>query len=333
MEQKIINLYQQGYSISKIKEIVNISYNQISKILKKNNIEVIDRQIIEFNNKFKVALQLYKSGYSLTQISNQIHIDRHKLAKKLKSLGINVENKQNITKFNETQFDSIDTEEKAYWLGFLMADGNLSSTCNNIELGLKESDKKHLEKYLQFLNFTDQNKIKYHKGKLGNSYRVVITNKHMWNRLNQLGCVPKKSLILTFPKEVINYKLDFIRGYFDEDGCLSYIRNLKSVSPNCSMISTKEFLLEIQSILKNYDVDSKIVSDKRYKGNTKILKFSVKNSKKLLKILYSNASIYLDRKYNRYLFFKKEFCRSSKELDELLANEIGESCDANPEVN
>ena len=97
MEQKIINLYQQGYSISKIKEIVNISYDQISKILKKNNIEIIDRQIIEFNNKFKVAFQLYESGYSLTQISNQIHIDRHKLAKKLKSLGINVENKQNIT--------------------------------------------------------------------------------------------------------------------------------------------------------------------------------------------------------------------------------------------
>ena len=87
-----------------------------------------------------------------------------------------------------------------------------------------------------------------------------------------------------------------------------------------------------QSILKKLNIDSKITSDKRYKNNTKILRLFIENSRKFLNLIYSNASIYLTRKYKRYLFFK-EFCRSFKELNELSVSKIGESCDANPEVN
>ena len=330
MEQEIINLYQSGNSISKIKEIVNIPYNKISLILKNNGIDVIDRQKVKFQSKIIEAKKLYESGLSLTKISSILKIDRHKLSKYFKSIGILVINKQNSIKFDNTIFDSIDCEEKAYWLGFLFADGNLSSSTNTIELGLKESDKEHLEKYLKFLKHTDSNKIKFHKGKLGNSYRITITDKHMWNILNNLGCTPKKSLTLKFPS--IKYELDFIRGYFDGDGCLSYHKNKKSISPVCSIISTNEFLISIQSIGGGLNIDSKITSDKRYKNNTKILRLSIENSRKFLNLIYSNASIYLTRKYKRYLFFK-EFCRSFKELNELSVSKIGESCDANPEVN
>lgn len=330
METQIINLYQSGYAISKIQQIVNIPYNQISLILKQNNIKVEDRQKIRSESKMDKAKELYLSGLSLTAISKQLKIDRHTLSRYFKKYQIPIINRQNAVKFDNTVFDSIDSEEKAYWLGFLYADGNLSSTVYNIELGLKESDKEHLNKYIKFLNHSDLNKVKFHKGKLGNSYRVTLTDKHMWNTLNNIGCTPRKSLTLTFPD--IDYKIDFIRGYFDGDGCISYNKNINNVSPNCSLISTNEFLTSIQTFLKDFNINCKIVSDKRYKGNTKILKFSVNDGRKFMDLIYSNASIYLNRKYNRYLFFK-EFCRSPKELDELLASEIGESCDANPEVN
>ena len=71
----------------------------------------------------------------------------------------------------------------------------------------------------------------------------------MWKTLNNIGCTPKKSLMLKFPdKSVFKYNkliIDFIRGYFDGDGCISYHRNTKSVSPYCSIISTNEFLTSI----------------------------------------------------------------------------------------
>ena len=48
--------------------------------------------------------------------------------------------------------------------------------------------------------------------------------------------------------------------------------------------------------------------------------------------LYDNSSIYLDRKFKLYSFFKNG-CRSLEEFNELLLTNIGESCDANPEIN
>ena len=46
-------------------------------------------------------------------------------------------------------FDKINTEEKAYWLGFLYADGSISSKEDKIELGLAEKDLHHIEKFKQ----------------------------------------------------------------------------------------------------------------------------------------------------------------------------------------
>ena len=92
MEQQIINLYQSGYSISKIEKIVNISYSRISSILKNNNIEVIDRQKIKFQSKLKEATDLYLSGESLTKISSKLCTSRNKLARYFKSIGVSVVN-------------------------------------------------------------------------------------------------------------------------------------------------------------------------------------------------------------------------------------------------
>lgn len=52
-----------------------------------------------------------------------------------------------------------------------------------------------------------------------------VTNYHLWNTLNNYGCIPNKSLTLKFPDESIFKSKDlirhFIRGYFDGDGCFS----------------------------------------------------------------------------------------------------------------
>ena len=56
-------------------------------------------------------------------------------------------------------FETIDTEEKAYWLGFLYADGSVGSKDNRIELGLAEKDLKQIEKFRDFIGV--MNKISY----------------------------------------------------------------------------------------------------------------------------------------------------------------------------
>ena len=86
---------------------------------------------------------------SLTKLATKYNITRWTLTKKLRELGIEIVNRQNKAKFDEHIFDNIDTEEKAYWLGFIYADGNISSITENtkryeFELSLKGSDINHL---------------------------------------------------------------------------------------------------------------------------------------------------------------------------------------------
>ena len=72
--------------------------------------------------------------------------------------------------------------------------------------------------------------------------------------------------------------------------------------------------------------------NKRLTGNTTSLSFKRTESIQLMHYLYDNSSIYLDRKFKLYSFFKNG-CRSLEEFNELLLTNIGESCDANPEIN
>jgi intein/homing endonuclease len=153
-----------------------------------------------------------------------------------------------VTKIDENVFDSIDTEEKAYWLGFIYADGCIGSSDNSLEISLKSSDSEHLEKFNSFIK-GPSNKVKIGNVKCGDKIcercRWAIHNFHIHEVLNSYGCVPAKSLILEFPNESIfkNKSLirHFIRGYWDGDGCLSYC-DKKHLCPNASVLGTENFL-------------------------------------------------------------------------------------------
>ena len=163
---------------------------------------------------------------------------RQTLAKYFKQLGIEIVNKQNRLKFDNTIFDSIDTEEKAYWLGFIFADGTINSSPleinkkpkYTIEISLKADDFHHLKKFNTFMKYK-KNGVKIQDAKCGKVIckrcRWTITDKHLWETLNNYGCTPKKSLTLKFPDENIFKSKDlirhFIRGYFDGDGCFTRI--------------------------------------------------------------------------------------------------------------
>lgn len=216
------------------------------------------------------------------------------------------------TIFDKNIFDTIDTEEKAYWLGFIYADGNISSHKEGVkkrysfELSLSNNDINHLKKFKEFIKSNKELKV----STAGNLYkylrcRICISNKHLWNVLNSYGCVPKKSLTLKFPKISIFFSKDlirhFIRGYFDGDGCISY-NNKSHTEMSISLLGTKDFLEELQRNLP-LEKENKIYKEK----NKKVYQLSFQRSRGIyiLNYLYKDAKIYLDRKYKRY----KEYCR------------------------
>ena len=289
----------------------------------------------------KLANEYLEGKISLTKMSEKYNIGRWTLTDRFKKLGINIVNKQNELKFDNTVFDSIDSEEKAYWLGFIFADGYISSyeevsqkSRYLLEVSLKGSDKHHLDKFNNFMKHKNKNQVKVEKAICGNSEttrcRWYVANKHLWEILNSYGCTPKKSLTLKFPNKEIfkseNLIRHFIRGYFDGDGCLSRHLNRHTVSPIVEVIGTPEFLdfIEIYS-----DIHGSRLKDKRWKNNTEYIKYHLEEGVKFINYIYKDSIVYLDRKYKLYNFFK-EGSRSFQEWNDLLQTENGEVCDDNP---
>lgn len=268
---------------------------------------------------------------SLTKLGEKYGIKRQTLSKHLKSRGIEVINYQNISRLNEFIFDIMDSEEKFYWLGFLYADGNISSTGNRLEVRLSSKDLEHLEKFRKFLNLTTEIRVGVCNG---NGFcHLSVRNKHLWNTLNNLGCVPCKSLILTFPnKQLFNnnstFLMAFIRGYVDGDGCLcTYLSSSGYIRTELNVVGTESFVNTVNKIFKNKGyIRNKSCTNWSNKAFS--LSFSDVPSRRIARLLYENATIYLERKYNKYL----EFCRLEEESSLRKSSKIGEGCDANTEV-
>lgn len=200
--------------------------------------------------------------------------------------------------FDNTIFEKIDSEEKAYWLGFLEADGCLHSGEGDyrIELGLKEEDYHHLEKYRDFIG--KNNRISHRDGT--NSYRFNFRDKKVHADLIKLGCTPQKSLTLQFPtNQQVSDKLllPFLRGYFDGDGSFWYENKF-----GLNILSSKDFLNGLKqryipfSGLNIYPIhyDRPDKGQRIQTGNKQLVN-------QFLNDIYSNANIYLDRKYHKYL--------------------------------
>ena len=323
--------------------------SEICRKLKIDNQKLLYNRLLELGYKaskgikssYVIALKQAVDEYivnldnnpSLTKIGEKYGIERHSFSRRLKELGITVINHQNKTKFNEHIFDVIDTEEKAYWLGFIFADGYISSSGNKFELSLKSSDYQHLEKFNLFVN-GGKNKVKINKttcsGIVCERCRWSIANKHLRETLISLGCIPNKSLMLKFPDESIfsdkSLIRHFIRGYWDGDGCLSW-RNREHTIPSISVLGTEHFLEGCKRhipFVYNYSLQLN-----RENPHTLVLSANHQVAFKTIKYLYSDSTIYLQRKYEKYL----EYCRLYEKSNRGLEDKNGEGCDANTVLN
>jgi hypothetical protein len=298
-------------SAEKVGKQLNISPSTVVRHLKKLGYDFSMYQKHSLIS-YEEGLQKFpQEGLSLAKFCSKYQLSAAHFGRFLRKNGIHIPNLQNEVKFNDRIFDVIDTEEKAYWLGFIYADGYISSIDKaGFEVALKAEDSNHLHKFNRFMEHKHDNvKLGISKcnGKEFQRCRWTVRNQHLWDTLNTLGCVPKKSLILQFPDISIFSTEDlivhFIRGYFDGDGCISYAN--KEHTKICINIVGTEHMLDC---INNY-VPVKLYKTK--KSNTDACTVSLSGAKafKVVDYLYKNASIYLDRKYQRYL----DFCRIYEE--------------------
>lgn len=283
--------------------------NNLFLIVRKNDNP--SGRIIWSEDQIAFIINEYNKYHSTPKIAKQFGVSPETIRNLLRKNNQKVLNLQELNTLdfprNSNYFEIIDSADKAYWLGFLYADGYIDKK-NSIRINLMKQDEEHLKKFLKAIEATNT-KIKYSKKETNNKtyYQAYISlrDSKMVKDLADKGCVNNKSLILTFPKEKIpkEHYSHFIRGYFDGDGSLhkTLCGKAKKFNYRISFVGTKDMLENIKNIFHKEKLSLE------NKGNFYVLAISGnKQLESILSYIYKDSynDIELTRKrqiYNQFL--------------------------------
>lgn len=303
-ENKIKTKNKYGICLVTPKSLIKGIFPNIQSAIDKNSY-FINKSVEIHGNKFDYSL----SKYINDEIKVKIICPVHGVFEQLPSSHYKHDcnkcsyterkfNKLNNTHYrkwflNESFFEIIDTEEKAYFLGFLYADGALYKD-KSVSLDLNKKDLEILYKFKDVLNYSKPLK------KYNDKAAVVINSHKMYNDLIKLGCTERKTFTLKYPtdnsipKELTHH---FIRGVFDGDGCV--YRAKKRYADCISFLGTEHLLKGIESFIGIKNHFRKCGNIFRLSYHTQLRFKEVRN------ILYKDATIFLIRKYNKFYNYEQ----------------------------
>lgn len=299
----ITESYAQGLSIQEICKRYSITANQFTNI--RRTLKLL-RPISTVHPFVEQAVQDHINGMLLKDVCAKYNISSATIYKYMKKHNICYENGHGRRYHcNESFFHVIDTEAKAYWLGFIYGDGCVAysdKSCtapNRLTINLSSQDRCQLENFNRDIqsNFPIVDYIP--KGSYAENpmNRLYVNSIEMCKDLISHGCVPNKTRQLSFPYDSMSTKLyrHFIRGLFDADGYIG-------IGPTFCITKYIPFLEQIQEILM-YQVPINGGRISMYKDRAEgigdLRYHSVNKVTALASYLYRDTTVFLKRKYHK----------------------------------
>jgi hypothetical protein len=198
---------------------------------------------------------------------------------------------------NTAYFDTIDTQEKAYWFGFILADGGLHKNGKQIRILLASRDRHHLVSLAKLfdVNVRDEAVADSRTGKTYNRSIVQFNSVHMWRAIVEKGVPQRKcdfasaDFLRHIPDELLRH---FVQGYFDGDGCIGKIGRaeyrMTIVGPHCIVAALKEVVWHALHVPCSEPGFGKGIWRVTWCGTEKL--------NVMKRWLYDDASVYLTRK-------------------------------------
>ena len=212
-------------SVNRFLDKYGIQVDKYNEAYRFMNPEWLKNAIEECGSPGKVAEKYNMSRTSVTRYAKRYELYNKKFTR----------TKTNT--INEDYFDIIDTSNKAYWLGFIMADGNIyhykDSNKIQFELKIQESDSELIEKFAKDIGFPLEkiyHRVRERKGTPTYSVGLRSYNERFCKNLIKHGIVDQKSVKETFPSLPAELKKDFVRGFWDGDGTVSGACSASSMS-------------------------------------------------------------------------------------------------------
>lgn len=266
-------------------------------------------------------VELYKVNKNLSEISKILNISVYMIKKTLMLGGIKFQkfiSKNSKYKLNESVFREINSPEKAYWIGYLAADGYIfsngkgHSSRNGVTLLASIKDIDLIKSFLGFIECERPIRRVFKKAltteEVHEYASVSIANVVMAKDLISHGLIQNKSLTLKpphIPKDLVKY---YILGYFDGDGCISVYKGKSgALTSNVSFTGTFEVCSWIQKFFLEKDINFSLYQRTPNKNTWGLM--STGNCKTVMALneLYSDAENlpFLKRKYELYIDVKK----------------------------
>lgn len=276
-----------------------VSYHISTDLTFKNYFEKkekIDAAIVKaYTEDYKSALTIQKElGLSQKYVAKVL--SKHKVLKR---------SRQKTATFHIHYFEQIDTAEKAYFLGLLLADGNVNEKRKSVRIGLQEEDGYILERFKEAICSDNEVYFCHKPLKYPNrQHKKVfeVTSAKFYNDLNNLGIVPKKSLVVKYPTINPIFEKDLIRGMLDGDGCIYIGKDKKGYNQyRINWLGTYDVCVGIFKYFEYCNIPLFI--------HKKETIYSVGTSKKsdiikICNILYYETDLYLKRKFEKFLLLK-----------------------------
>lgn len=205
----------------------------------------------------------------------------------------------------EDFFDIIDTEEKAYFLGLIYADGSMSyrktklATGYSMTLALQEEDGYMVVALRDALYPNHDIPVRESR----NQVRLDVSSKRLFSALNALGCTPKKSLTLQFPTiEQVprNLVRHFVRGYFDGDGSISWNTKVHHIQAAFNCVGSLPFCDTLKQLFDSLGMPAYLSVCKHSPQVQYVIVSKQSTLIAMFHYLYDGATIYLTRKRAKY---------------------------------
>ena len=300
-----LEMYKLGISCEKIAIKLDVSTTTILNWIPKQFIRsVVPPYSNEVINKI---LDMYNSGLSGNNIALKLGLNKKTVLKYIpKNIKRSVKDYDLGFERNHNFFEDIKSEEQAYFLGLITADGSISKT-GALSLGLKHSDRYLIEKFRDLLSpnakisFISRTKIYKGNPVISETSYIAITCKQYLKDLAVYDIVPNKTYCnINIPNLNPNLMNHYIRGLFDGDGSV-YMKGKYKNLLCITFVGGKILLEQVAEYLKitlNLKASLKIRARK-----TNCFDFNLNIQEDIHKFkdyIYKNATIFLKRKHAKF---------------------------------
>lgn len=310
--------YLQYMELSSLNEIGNnfgVSFATVGRLIKlylESEYCLVIKDLKSYRDGYYASEWSYLhefQGLTVKEIADEHKIDERTVSRILKKFGHKVcaYHPSPIYTCNESYFENIEDHEKAYWLGFIYADGCVvfDKVKNSyiLSISLDNRDKEHLELFKTCINSN------HPIGMDGRGcVQLRIHSRKMFEDLVKRGVIPKKTKVVQLPKNIKEeYYCSFILGYFDGDGSVIPVKEKNKRALFNISSGSREILEQMQLILGD-KVNIKLSKIDYSRGTFKIAYGGNVKVSAIRDWLYSHSPVYLKRKKDVFFSIKVREC-------------------------